>query len=207
LCAKSEGKSKNTIDIVTNSIRYFEQFLLSEGLETDVTLITAREIRAFILYLQRKSCFSEHPYIRPRERGLSGHTVHCYLRSIRAFWSWLSEEEIIHDNPFRRVKLPRMTKKVTPTFSPSHLHQLLSAIDTSTAEGFRDHAVILTLFLISILRPEPAVVKIPSLTWRLHNMDNCAIWRSVMIRSRAHIPPLICHHNWTSLQGTGHLTE
>jgi integrase/recombinase XerD len=114
-------------------------------METDVTLITAREIRAFILYLQRKSCFSEHPYIRPRQHGLSSHTIHCYLRSVRAFWSWLADEEIIHDNPFHRVKLPRVTKKVIPTFSPSQLQGLLSAINTSTAEGFRDYAMILTL--------------------------------------------------------------
>jgi integrase/recombinase XerD len=145
LCAKSEGKSKSTIDIVTSSIRYFEQFLISDGMETDVTLITAREIRAFILYLQRKSCFSEHPYIQPRQHGLSSHTVHCYLRSVRAFWSWLADEEIIHDNPFHRVKLPRVTKKVIPTFSPSQLQGLLSAINTSTDEGFRDYAMILTL--------------------------------------------------------------
>jgi hypothetical protein len=35
LCARSEGKSKNTIDIVANSVGYFEGFLRSEGLLTD----------------------------------------------------------------------------------------------------------------------------------------------------------------------------
>ena len=114
-------------------------------METDVTRITAREIRAFTLYLQRKSCFSEHPYIQPRQHGLSSHTVHCYLRSVRAFWSWLAEEEIVSDNPFLKVKMPRVTKKVIPTFSPAQLQQLLSVIDTSTAEGFRDYTIILTL--------------------------------------------------------------
>ena len=151
LCAKSEGKSKNYIDIVTGSIHYFEQFLLSEGLSTDVTQITALEIRAFVLYLQRKRCFSSHPYCRPQEHGLSSHTVNCYLRSIRAFWSWLVVEEIVHENPFRKIKLPRVISKIIPTFTAEQLRQLLSVIDTSTPEGFRNYAIILTL-LDSALR-------------------------------------------------------
>jgi len=98
LCAKSEGKSKNTIDIVTNSISYLCDFLYSEGLSTDATEVTHNELRAFILHLQRRRCFSSHPRNSPQSHPLSSHTVHCYLRSIRAFWSWLVEEEIVDEN-------------------------------------------------------------------------------------------------------------
>jgi site-specific recombinase XerD len=145
LCARSEGKSKNTIDIVANSVGYFEGFLRSEGLTTDVTRIGIREIRAFILYLQQKRGFSKHPFSRPQERGLSSHTVNCYLRSIRAFWSWLVAEEIIADNPFFRVRLPRPARKVVSVFSENQILRLLSVIDTSTPVGYRNYAIILTL--------------------------------------------------------------
>jgi hypothetical protein len=53
LCATSEGKSPNTIDIVTNSVNYFHDFLCSSCLPTDVRDIGPREIRAFILHLQQ----------------------------------------------------------------------------------------------------------------------------------------------------------
>jgi len=105
LCARSEGKSKNTIDIVANSVGYFEGFLRSEGLPTDATRIGVREIRAFILYLQQKRCFSNHPFNRRQERGLSSHTVNCYLRSIRAFWSWLVAETLAYMYP-RALEAP-----------------------------------------------------------------------------------------------------
>jgi site-specific recombinase XerD len=105
LCAATEGKSKNTIDIVASSINYLADFLYSEGLSTDVLEISHREIRAFILYLQRKRCFSSHPHDSPQDRGLSSHTVHCYLRSIRAFWSWLVEEEIVDDTHFTQLAI------------------------------------------------------------------------------------------------------
>lgn len=145
LCAQTEGKSKNTLDIVTHSIRYFEGFLQSEGLLTDVTQVGVTEIRAFISHLQQKRCFSNHPFSRPQERGLSSHTINCYLRSIRAFWSWLVAEDVIGDNPFLKVKLPKLVKKVIPTLSEPQIIQLLSVIDTSTPEGYRNYAIILTL--------------------------------------------------------------
>jgi site-specific recombinase XerD len=144
LCAQTEGKSKNTVAIVINSITYLYLFLSSNGLSTDVTHIGAEEIRAFILYLQQKRCFSNHPYSKAQDRRLSGHTVNTYMRSIRAFWSWLVEEEVIESNPFSRLKIPKPPKKIMTTFSQSQLESLLGVMNGS-AEGYRDMVIILTL--------------------------------------------------------------
>jgi site-specific recombinase XerD len=145
LCAQTEGKSKKTIDAVTSSVTYLERFLRSEGLTTDATGIGPGEIRVFILHLQQKRCFSDHPFARSQERGLSGHTINCYLRSIRAFWSWLINEGIVDETPFARVKIPKAPSKVIPTLSNTQIDVLLGAIDSSTEEGFRDYVIILTL--------------------------------------------------------------
>jgi len=136
LCAKSEGKSQNTIDIVSNSVNYFHDFLSTHGLPTNVRYIDTQEIRAFTLHLQQKRCFSNHAFSRPQERGLSSHTINCYLRSIRAFWSWLISEEIIDDNPFLKVKLPKPLRKVIPTFFETQILQLVPVIDIETPEGY-----------------------------------------------------------------------
>jgi len=145
LCARTEGKSQNTINIVTNSVNYLHDFLHSNRLPTDVGQIGPQEIRAFILHLQEKRCFSNHRFSRPQNRGLSGHSINCYLRSIRAFWSWLIAEEIIDVNPFNKVKLPKPPQKVIPTFAESQILRLLSVINTQTPEGYRNYAIILTL--------------------------------------------------------------
>jgi site-specific recombinase XerD len=145
LCARSEGKSKNTIAIVTSSVLYLQRFLESEGLPTDVGRIGSGEIRAFICYLQQKRCFSDHRFSQPQQRQLSSHTINCYLRSIRAFWSWLVSEGIAGETPFSRVKIPKAPRKLVQTFSDPQLQALLDVIDTTTAEGFRDYAIILTL--------------------------------------------------------------
>jgi len=142
LCAQTEGKSLNTVAIVTNSITYLNDFLSTSGLSTDVTQISIKEIRAFIAHLQQVRCFSNHPYSKAQQRGLSGHTINTYMRSIRAFWFWLLEEEVINNNPFSRIKLPRPLRKVITTFSQPQLEPLLSVI-SSSAEGYRDTVIIL----------------------------------------------------------------
>ena len=145
LCAKTEGKSQNSINIVVNSVRYFESFLYPNGLVLDVNEIGPGEIRAFILFLQQQKCFSRHPFNHVQDKNLSGHTVNCYLRSIRAFFPWLVSEGVIAENPFDKVKIPRSPRKVISTFSEHQILQLLKAIDISSAEGHRDYAIILTL--------------------------------------------------------------
>jgi hypothetical protein len=74
LYARTEGKSDKTITIVTRSVGYLEQFLMSQGLSTNVSDIGPNEFRSFILYLQQKRCFSGHPFNKTQDRGLSGHT-------------------------------------------------------------------------------------------------------------------------------------
>jgi site-specific recombinase XerD len=145
ICAAAEGKSPPSISIVLSSLKYLDAFLSMIGAPRDVTLIRPWELRNFILYLREKPCFSGHPYARSQNRGLSSHTINTYLRSLRTFWSWLVSEEIITDNPFKKVKIPRASKKIMATFSEHDIKLLLGAIDTQSAEGYRDYVVILTL--------------------------------------------------------------
>jgi len=172
ICATADGKAPKTIELMTSSVMLFERFLASEGRSTSVAEIGPGEIRGFILHLKRRACFSNHPYARPQARGLSPHTVNSYLRSVRAFWSWLEGEGIIIDNPFERIRIPRAPGKVMPTFSNSQLNSLFAAIDTSTREGLRDYVIVITLLdtamrvselsgmKLTDLRLDDAVVKV-----------------------------------------------
>ncbi|MFQ5873367.1 MAG: tyrosine-type recombinase/integrase, partial [Dehalococcoidia bacterium] len=79
------------------------------------------------------------------------------------FWSWLVAEDIIRDNPFPKVKLPKPIKKVIPTFSETQMLQLISVIDTSTLEGYRNYAIILTLLDTALRVSELTGVKMDDL--------------------------------------------
>jgi len=145
LCARTEGKSENTIRIANTALTTLKGFLVSREYPTDVTEIGVNELREFILHLQRVRAFEHHPYTEPQRKGLSGHAINTYLRSIRAFWSWLVREEMIMSNPFSKVKVPKPPKKIIATFSEKQLNAIFKSINTATPAGFRDWAMILML--------------------------------------------------------------
>ena len=145
LSARSEGKSANTIAIVKASVRYLEEFLTSNGLATDVTEIGVDELRHFIVYLKEQPRFAHHRFTRPQGGHLSGHTINGYLRALQAFWSWLEREDLIEENPFARLKIPKAPKKVIPIFTEEQLRRLFAVIDTTSLVGYRDYTIILIL--------------------------------------------------------------
>lgn len=145
LCARSEGKSVNTIALVQGSVRYLDGFIHARGGSTNVTEITPELLRHFILDLQQRPRFANHPFTRQQDGQLSGYTINGYLRALRAFWAWLEREELIEDNPFARIKIPRPPVKVIPTFTEEQLLQFFAAIDIATPAGYRDFTIALTL--------------------------------------------------------------
>lgn len=145
LYARTEGKSPKTIRITTTAVNTLRDFLEVRGLPTDVTEIGTQELRKFILHLQQVKAFEHHRFTRPQNKGLSGHAINCYLRAVRAFWSWLIFEEIIEINPFDRLRIPRPPNKVIVPFSNEQVRNLLAVINTSSPSGFRDRTIILTL--------------------------------------------------------------
>ena len=66
-------------------------------------------------------------------------------------------------NPFNKVKIPMPPLKVIPTFSDSQIEQLLRAINTKTAVGYRNFAIILTLLDTGIRISELCSLKIEKL--------------------------------------------
>jgi len=145
LCVRTEGKSENTIRIYTTALNALRDFLEARQYPADVTKIGAHELREFILHLQQVKAFKHHPFTKPQDKGLSGYAINCYLRAIRAFWSWLVREDIIMSSPFSRVKIPKPPKKVIATFSEKQLNAILRAVNTTTPAGFRDWTMILIL--------------------------------------------------------------
>jgi site-specific recombinase XerD len=95
--------------------------------------------------------FEFHPLIKSTDRKLTGHTINCYLRSISAFWGWLSREGFIDSNPFAKTKIPKAPRKVITPFTEGQIQSLLQAIDISGVAGLRSYAMVL-MFLDTGMR-------------------------------------------------------
>jgi site-specific recombinase XerD len=151
LCARSEGKSVNTVELTRTAVKYLTNFLVGAGLPTRVGLIGVSEIRSFILHLKEARRFESHPLIKSHNGKLTGHTINCYLRSISAFWGWLLREGFINSNPFAKINIPKAPRKVITPFTEEQIRNLVRAIDTSTITGLRNYAMVL-MFLDTGMR-------------------------------------------------------
>lgn len=139
----AEGKSQSTIDLTVLTLKTLKRFLQRNSLPLDLNVLGPQELRSFILDLQGSKRYEQHRFTRRQETQLSRQTVNAYLRAIRAAWNRWVSDGLVESSPFQQLKIPRVQRKVIPTFTPAQLKDLLAAVDTSTPEGFRDHLLIL----------------------------------------------------------------
>jgi site-specific recombinase XerD len=141
ICARAEAKSPKTIEWISSSVGYFADFL---GSDQDILLITGNDLRRFIIALQESHRYRKHPYAKPQKENLSPQSIETYARAVRAFFGYLYHEGLIEQNPMEKIKMPKVPKKVVPTFSEKEIEKLLAQPDKHTDRGFRDYALLLT---------------------------------------------------------------
>lgn len=145
LCCTTEGKSPKTLDFYKANLRRFSRFLLSHGLDLPVPDIGPAEARSFIFHLQNNvTRWEDSPFVNDSKR-LSPFSVQGYARTIKAFWSWLLAEGYIEGNSMARLKLPKVPRKIVPTFTPEHMRRLMAVLDLRSPTGFRNYAMVLIL--------------------------------------------------------------
>ncbi len=93
---------------------------------TDASQLTPHHIRLFLADLQRQE--------------MAAWTIHDFARVIKTFCRFLQAEELIPDNPMRRVAMPHMDDKILPAFASGDIQALLDACHNA-----RDRAIILVL--------------------------------------------------------------
>jgi len=141
--ARAEGKSPKTISWVVSSVGYFADFLSPK--QQDIGTIKGNDLRRFIIALQEKPKFSNHPYNKPQTAKLSAQSIDTYCRGIRAFFAFLKREGFISTNTIAKVTMLKTPEVVIPTFSENEIAKLLSQPNLKTNEGYRDYCILLTL--------------------------------------------------------------
>ena len=155
--ARAEGKSPKTVAWVVSSVGYFAEFLGPE--QQDISTITGNDLRRFIIALQGKPKFANHPYNKPQQAKLSSQSIETYCRAIKAFFGFLKREGFIENNAMAKVKMPKVPETVIPTFSEKEIEKLLAQADKSSNEGFRDYCLLLIFIDTGIRLSELAYLK------------------------------------------------
>jgi len=138
-------------------VGYFAEFLGPE--QQDTGTITGNDLRRFIIALQGRPKYANHPYNKPQQAKLSSQSIETYCRAITAFFGFLKREGFIDNNPMAKVKMPKVPEAVIPTFSEKEVERLLAQADKASNEGFRNYCLLLTLIDTSIRLSELANLK------------------------------------------------
>lgn len=109
---RSEGKSPRTIEWYSRVIKYLTQYLERQGYRTQLGEVNIHVVREFILYLQTKSKWSNHPFFPSPTGNLAAISVQTYVRGLRAFFGWLHKEGYTEENLLADLKPPKAPQKM-----------------------------------------------------------------------------------------------
>jgi integrase/recombinase XerD len=99
VCNRAEGKSAKTITWYSTNLRRFGNYLKNKHLSNSIDRIDTKLLREYAFYLQKRTRYDHHPYTPAKEEPLSSATVHGHVRTLRAFFNWLTIEGLIETPP------------------------------------------------------------------------------------------------------------
>ncbi|MFC0014338.1 MULTISPECIES: tyrosine recombinase XerC [Allobacillus] len=140
-----KNTSKLTIQQYVTDIKQFEQFLSAESID-EINRITHVEIRLYLTTLYREK--------------LSKKSVSRKLSGLRSFFNYLEKEEVVEQNPFLYVSMPKLDKKIPQFFYDEEMEQLFTAEDGMTPISQRNRAILEVLYATGIRVTELVGLKI-----------------------------------------------
>tara|TARA_B100001123_G_C15280697_1_gene1013905 strand:+ start:1176 stop:2084 length:909 start_codon:yes stop_codon:yes gene_type:complete len=144
------GYSKHTTIAYRNDLNHFINFCrnyFSKQLN-DFSMVDRKMIRQFL----------GHEY----EQGRSPKTVSRRLATLKSFFKYLVQAEIVSNNPTIHVKTPKVSKNI-PTFVHERwIETLMDSPDTSTLIGLRDKAIIELFYATGVRLSELVALNIGS---------------------------------------------
>jgi integrase/recombinase XerC len=144
--------SKYTIEHYQYDISEFTKFMEEQLITaySDVKYIDAR------LYLTRLF-----------DKKLARKTIARRISSLRSFYKFLLREELIHDNPFALVSIPKIEKRLPVFFYEPELEQLFRSCETTTPIGKRNKAILELLYATGIRVSECCQIRLKDVDFSL----------------------------------------
>jgi len=127
-CEVAQNKSERTIDNYRRYLGRFQEFL---GKNINISQITLKKIQNYRLYLKRQ------------DLGIK--TQNYHLISLRAFLKYLSKNDIKALAP-EKIELSKTPERTVEVLSREEIARLFKAVDKSKAIGYRDAAILETLY-------------------------------------------------------------
>jgi site-specific recombinase XerD len=131
---RTEGKSGKTVTWYNELLGLFYDWLTSQKLRTTLGFMNEEVARLFILHLQE----------RPGLRGpkMSSHSVANRVGGLRTFFGWLFHRGYTEGHLLENLKVPKKAELIYEPLTPEEVNQLFSSINSGTALGARNTALV-----------------------------------------------------------------
>ena len=137
-------------------IKQYKNYLkIERGLSKNSIINYLFDIEAFIKYFnidinikQPKDISSEEiqSFIYEEAKFKSTHSMARRISGLKSFFNYLNFENIRSDDPTESIETPKVGRKLPEVLSISEIEKLLSTIKDSDPQGYRNIAIIETLY-------------------------------------------------------------
>jgi len=156
VCNRCESKSPKTISWYSANLKQFTDYLNSHKLSDSVDAVDIKLLREYVLYL----------FKRPNRNGpstLSPQSIHGHVRTLKAFFNWLFNEELIDKNPAKQLKPPKVPKTLVSILSDKEIAHIMSSFSKSNNLDARNQTIFMLLIDTGIRIGEAIGLKLDDL--------------------------------------------
>ena len=123
---KELNYSEKTIISYQQDLNSFREFLTKNNLE--YKKITRDDVRSYLKYLDAL--------------GLKNSSISRHLSTLRSFYNYLVNENIVENNIFSSIRNPKIEKKLPNFLSYNELSELLESINLDTPTDYRNRLIV-----------------------------------------------------------------
>ena len=125
-----QGLSKSTLDAYRSDLKLLKVWAKKRELKMDE--ISRPDLLEFIAF--------------KAEQGSSARTSARMLSSLRRFYTYLMQQEIISTNPTDKISMPKIGRSLPVLLTENEVLQLIKAPNTKKPLGFRDRVMLELLY-------------------------------------------------------------
>ena len=142
------GLSINSVDSYCSDVSKLATFLNQFKIDDDISTIAYETIKEFLYYSSKL---------------ISSRSQARLISSLKSFFNYLQFEGLRTNNPMELTETPKIGRKLPDSLSLNEIDQLITAVDLSKPEGFRNKCILETLYSCGLRVSELINLKISDL--------------------------------------------
>ena len=163
VCNRCESKSPKTISWYTDNLNQFTDYLKTHKLPDSIDAIDIKVLREYVLYLLKRNKFRGKSNNGNGPGTLSPQSVHGHVRTLKAFFNWLFNEELIDKNPAKQLKPPKVPKTLVNILSDKEIVTIMNSFSRSDPRDMRNQTIFMLLIDTGIRIGEAIGLKLDDL--------------------------------------------